>query len=78
MRECFERFWAYASKVVAWTNIWLAPTSLFVMKLTHGAGANPGIARDLANGFASPPDLHPWDFNAHAAAAYLKRMSNLY
>ena len=44
MVQTFERYWAYAEKVVAWTNSLLLPPEPHVVELLAAASQNQSIA----------------------------------
>jgi hypothetical protein len=73
MHSVFEQFWSYASQIVAWTNVWLAPMPLHVMKLMRAASRNPQIANEIINGFSNPLDVVPLFVDQREAVKYLRR-----
>ncbi|NMG15773.1 styrene monooxygenase/indole monooxygenase family protein [Aromatoleum bremense] len=58
MTQTFERFWAYAHDVSAWTNAMLLPPESHVLNLLGAAGKVPDIARTIVNGFDDPRKLY--------------------
>ena len=71
MQQTFERYWAYAEKVVAWTNSLLLPPQPHVMELLAAASQNQAIASVMANNFDDPRDFAPWWFDAEQAQHFL-------
>lgn len=60
MLVAFERFWAYASYVTAWTNGMLAPPPPHLLDILGAASQSPLLARRFVNGFNHPPSFFPW------------------
>jgi len=71
MVQTFERYWAYAEKVVAWTNSLLLPPEPHVIELLAAASQNQSIASIMANNFDDPRAFAPWWFDADQAQAFL-------
>ncbi len=71
MVQTFERYWAYAEKVVAWTNSLLVPPQPHVVELLAAASQNQSIASIMANNFDDPRAFAPWWFDANQAQAFL-------
>ncbi len=71
MQGTFEELWAYAEKVVGWTNALLLPPPPHVLDVLGAAGQLPAVARRFANGFDNPPDYYDWFMDPSKAAAYL-------
>ncbi|WP_425532032.1 styrene monooxygenase/indole monooxygenase family protein [Acinetobacter baumannii] len=71
MVQTFERYWAYAEKVVAWTNSLLLPPEPHVVELLAAASQNQSIASIMANNFDDPRAFAPWWFDANQAQAFL-------
>lgn len=71
MHETFERFWAYAGPVTAWTNAMLDPPPPHVLDLLGAAQARPGLARAFVNAFNHPPDFFPWIADPGEAARFV-------
>ncbi|HEY1014547.1 MAG TPA: styrene monooxygenase/indole monooxygenase family protein [Herpetosiphonaceae bacterium] len=72
MLVAFERYWAYASYVTAWTNGMLAPPPPHVLDILGAASQSPLIARRFVNGFNHPPSLFPWLVDPSAAKATIE------
>jgi hypothetical protein len=75
MQETFERLWAYAEKVVGWTNALLTPPPPHVLDLLGAAGQFPAVAHRFANGFDNPPDYYDWFMDPAKADAYLAEVA---
>ena len=71
MQGTFEELWAYAEKVVGWTNALLLPPPPHVLEVLGAAGQLPAVAHRFANGFDNPPDYYDWFMDPTKAAAYL-------
>lgn len=71
MQQTFERYWAYAEKVVAWTNSLLLPPQPHVVELLATASQNQAIASVMANNFDDPRDFAPWWFDAEQAQHFI-------
>jgi len=75
MQETFERLWAYAEKVVGWTNALLLPPPPHVLNLLGAAGQFPAVAHRFANGFDNPPEFYDWFMDPDKADAYLAEVA---
>ncbi len=75
MQETFERLWAYAEKVVGWTNALLLPPPPHVLNVLGAAGQFPAVARRFANGFDNPPEFYDWFMDPGLADAYLAEVA---
>ncbi len=75
MQETFEQLWAYAEKVVGWTNALLLPPPPHVLNVLGAAGQFPDVARRFANGFDNPPDYYDWFMDPAKADAYLAEVA---
>jgi len=75
MQETFERLWAYAEKVVGWTNALLLPPPPHVLEVLGAAGAYPAVAHRFANGFDNPPEYYDWFMFPDKAEAYLAEVA---
>lgn len=75
MRGTFDRFWASAQHVTAWTNTLLAPAQVHHLALLGAAGDIPAIASRFVNGFDDPADFAEWFLDAERAEAYLSRVA---
>jgi hypothetical protein len=75
MQETFERLWAYAEKVVGWTNALLLPPPPHVLEVLGAAGQFPAVAHRFANGFDNPPEYYDWFMSPDKAEAYLAEVA---
>ena len=75
MQETFERLWAYAEKVVGWTNALLLPPPPHVLNVLGAAGQLPAVAHRFANGFDNPPEFYDWFMDPGKADAYLAEVA---
>ncbi|RDI75422.1 hypothetical protein Gocc_1220 [Gaiella occulta] len=75
MQETFEQLWAYAGKVVGWTNALLLPPPPHVLNVLGAAGQFPAVAHRFANGFDNPPDFYDWFMDPAKADAYLAEVA---
>jgi len=75
MHDTFEELWAYAEKVVAWTNGLLLPPPEHVLSLLGAAGQFPAIAHRIANGFDDPTDFDAFFMDPAKADAYLAEVA---
>lgn len=75
MEETFEQLWAYAGKVVGWTNALLLPPPPHVLDMLGAAGQFPAVAQRFANGFDNPPDFYDWFMDPAKADAYLAEVA---
>ncbi|WP_062355791.1 styrene monooxygenase/indole monooxygenase family protein [Herbidospora yilanensis] len=75
MRATFDRFWAQAQHVTAWTNALLAPAEPHHLALLGAAGQHPEVAHRFVNGFDDPSDYAEWFMDAERAEAYLRRVA---
>lgn len=75
MRQTFDRYWADARHVVAWTNAMLAPPPEHVLDLLGAAGELQPVADRFANCFDDPADLENFFFDPDKARAYLAEVS---
>ena len=75
MQETFERLWAYAEKVVGWTNALLLPPPPHVLNVLGAAGQFPAVAHRFANGFDNPPEFYDWFMDPGKADAYLAEVA---
>lgn len=75
MQETFERLWAYAEKVVGWTNALLLPPPPHVLNVLGAAGQFPAVAHRFANGFDNPPEYYDWFMDPAKAEAYLAEVA---
>lgn len=71
MQGCFDRYWAYAQHVTAWTNALLTPPPPHVLELLGAAGKHPAIARRFVNGFDDPSDFSEWFLDPNGAAQFI-------
>jgi hypothetical protein len=76
MQETFEQLWAYAEKVVGWTNALLLPPPPHVLNVLGAAGQFPAVAHRFANGFDNPPDYYDWFMDPAKADAYLAEVAS--
>jgi len=76
MQETFEQFWAYAEKVVGWTNALLTPPPPHVLNLLGAGGQFPAVAHRFANGFDNPPEFYEWFMDPAKADAYLAEVAS--
>lgn len=72
MQAAFDRHWAYASHVTAWTNAMLAPPPPHAFELLGAASQVPAIASRFVNGFDDPTDFAHWFMDPELAADYLR------
>lgn len=72
MTQTFERYWAYAEQVVAWTNSLLVPPQPHMVEILAAASQNQAIASTFANNFDDPRQFAPWWFNAQAAQQFIQ------
>jgi hypothetical protein len=75
MQETFERLWAYAEKVVGWTNALLLPPPPHVLQVLGAAGRYPAVAHRFANGFDDPTEYYEWFMFPDKAEAYLAEIA---
>ena len=75
MQETFDRYWAYASAVTAWTNALLSPPPPHVLNLLGAAGQDQRIAHRFVNGFDDPRDYGEWFMDPQKADAYLRELA---
>jgi len=75
MQAAFERYYAYAQYVVAWTNALLLPPPPHVLELLGAAASIPAVATRFANGFDDPRDFFDWFMDPEKAAAYLAKFA---
>ncbi len=75
MQETFEQLWAYAEKVVGWTNALLLPPPPHVLNVLGAAGQLPAVAHRFANGFDNPPDFYDWFMDPVKAEDYLAEVA---
>jgi hypothetical protein len=75
MQATFERLWAYAEKVVGWTNALLLPPPPHVLNVLGAAGQFPAVAHRFANGFDNPPEYYDWFMDPEKADAYLAEVA---
>jgi len=75
MQAAFERYYAYAQYVVAWTNALLLPPPPHVLELLGTAASIPAVATRFANGFDDPRDFFDWFIDPEKAAAYLAKFA---
>ena len=75
MQGTFEKLWAYAEKVVGWTNALLLPPPPHVLKVLGAAGQYPAVAHRFANGFDNPPEFYDWFMDPEKADAYLAEVA---
>ncbi|MGE5690615.1 MAG: styrene monooxygenase/indole monooxygenase family protein [Pseudomonadota bacterium] len=75
MQETFDRYWAYASAVTAWTNALLSPPPPHVLDLLGAAGQDQRIAHRFVNGFDDPRDYGEWFMDPQKADAYLRELA---
>ena len=75
MQETFEELWAYADKVIAWTNGLLTPPPPHVLHMLGAAGQFPAIAHRFVNGFDDPRDFDEWLMDPAKADAYLAEVA---
>ncbi|MGW4472631.1 styrene monooxygenase/indole monooxygenase family protein [Nonomuraea sp. NPDC004354] len=75
MQQTFDRFWAQAQHVTAWTNALLAPAEPHHLALLGAAGRFPAIASRFVNGFDDPADYAEWFMDGALAQAYLDRVA---
>ncbi len=76
MQATFETLWAYAGKVVGWTNALLLPPPPHVLNVLGAAGQLPQVASRFANGFDNPPDFYEWFMDPALADAYLAEVAS--
>jgi hypothetical protein len=74
MQQTFDRAWASAKDVVAWTNALLSPPPPHVLGLFGAACGDPRIAHRFVNGFDDPSDFQAWFMTPEAAQAYLAQL----
>ncbi|WP_111892369.1 styrene monooxygenase/indole monooxygenase family protein [Acinetobacter sp. MB5] len=72
MTQTFERYWAYAEQVVAWTNSLLVPPQPHMVEILAAASQNQAIASTFANNFDDPRQFAPWWFDAQAAQQFIQ------
>ncbi|MFW1850744.1 styrene monooxygenase/indole monooxygenase family protein [Acinetobacter guillouiae] len=75
MQQTFERYWAYAEKVVAWTNSLLLPPQPHMIELLAAAEQNHAIASSIANNFDNPRNFAPWWFDSEQAQRFIESKS---
>lgn len=75
MEETFERYFAYAQYVVAWTNALLLPPPQHVLELLGAAASIPAIAKRFADGFDDPRDFFEWFMDPEKATHYLAQFA---
>ena len=75
MQETFERLWAYAEKVVGWTNALVLPPPPHVLNVLGAAGQLPAVAHRFVNGFDNPPEFYEWFMDPGMAEAYLAEVA---
>lgn len=75
MQGTFEELWAYADKVITWTNGFLTPPPPHVLNMLGAAGQFPAIAHRFVNGFDDPRDFHEWLMDPAKADAYLAEVA---
>lgn len=75
MEETFEKLWAYAEKVVGWTNALLTPPPPHVLNMLGAAGQFPVIAERFVNGFDDPRDFYEWFMDPVKADEYLAEVA---
>jgi hypothetical protein len=75
MQETFDRYWAYASAVTAWTNALLSPPPPHVLEILGAAGQDQRIAHRFVNGFDDPRDYAEWFMDPAKAEAYLSELA---
>jgi hypothetical protein len=75
MQATFENLWAYAEKVVGWTNALLLPPPPHVLNVLGAAGQFPAVAHRFANGFDNPPEYYDWFMDPAKADAYLAEVA---
>ncbi len=75
MQATFENLWAYAEKVVGWTNALLLPPPPHVLDVLGAAGRFPAVAHRFANGFDNPPEYYDWFMDPAKADAYLAEVA---
>lgn len=75
MQQTFERYWAYAEKVVAWTNSLLLPPQPHMIELLAAAEQNHAIASSIANNFDNPRNFAPWWFDPEQAQHFIESKS---
>lgn len=75
MQQTFERYWAYAEKVVAWTNSLLVPPAPHTIELLGAASQNQAIASSIANNFDDPRKFAPWWFDQAQAHHFIQSKS---
>lgn len=75
MQQTFERYWAYAEKVVAWTNSLLLPPQPHMIELLAAAEQNHAIASSIANNFDNPRNFAPWWFDPEQAQRFIESKS---
>ncbi|MFF7705914.1 styrene monooxygenase/indole monooxygenase family protein [Pseudomonas sp. NPDC007930] len=71
MAQTFERYWAYAGQVVAWTNSLLTPPPAHVLELLGAASQCQSLAALISNAFDDPRGFQPWWFDADACQALI-------
>ncbi|WP_155368066.1 styrene monooxygenase/indole monooxygenase family protein [Catellatospora vulcania] len=74
MQAAFDRNWAYAAHVTAWTNAMLAPPPPHAFELLGAASQVPAIASRFVNGFDDPTDFANWFMDPDLAARYLREV----
>jgi hypothetical protein len=74
MQQTFDRAWASAKDVVAWTNALLSPPPPHVLGLFGAACSDPRIAHRFVNAFDDPSDFQAWFMTPEAAQAYLAQL----
>lgn len=77
MEETFEKYWAYAETVVAWTNTFLQAPEPHVVELLAEASHNHNIASVIANNFDDPRQFAPWWFDSAEAKAFIRNKTPL-
>ncbi|UGS36032.1 styrene monooxygenase/indole monooxygenase family protein [Capillimicrobium parvum] len=73
MQATFDRYWQEARPVTEWTNMLLAPPAEHVVEVLGAAGAIPGLASRIVNGFDDASNLMPWWGDAEAAREVVAR-----
>lgn len=71
MRQTFERYWEYSRWATALTNTMIGPLPEHVQQILGVASMDDETARRFARGYAVPPSLADWFFDAEKAGAYL-------
>jgi hypothetical protein len=75
MQDTFERYWAYAQHVVAWTNALLTPPPPHLLNLLGAATQDQRVAYRFVNGFDDPRDYEKWFMAPDRADAYLAELA---